>query len=743
MSSNSSSPYQSNFLNALSRQSRQLTDQCQQALRHARVSAIWSIQLLLFPIYWLFQGARSVGQQLHQAVQERFPPLQSNQAQAEEGALDRALSAEAGAESKPHWPPTADGAIRAVLQTAQTMPLPNRLTQRHLLPALQLKRDEAASVEANAFSLADLRSSPAKVAIAAESPGTLTRPETKLSESELSGLENALPLAEMGGIRAVAMLIANRRLVLVTDRNLILDVLTPGQQWRLHQRIVWETTKYEHYQIAVGLVHRRFSSSLRSPLAKLQQLPLVRQLEQLTAQVTPKLQQAYADAGLPEIAIPPVLKQMAADVVQSARQLIADRSMDSASAKTLANKVGANESASDRAVSLWPGFKVPLPRWLSSVFWKALSPAGALVLRQSSTKKTSQCPQGEGTTAESDRFQLPTATEFVAQFVQRGQSAIQQVQERAIDFQERAIAPFLQNLLFPDTISSTEPSTRPKNSQPGALLKATETQMGQLQNLTQAVLQVFSGKQPWSLPWQNSTPAQIPDLSSEHSASDSMPSIAAWQQMSALLLPKSKATGPSPATASDADPWLTPSDLFGDGFNATAAGTASLNLTVETFNRAGVLEHELRGQRAETARLSLPSGNRLVEWGEWLRSQLQQTLNHLQNRAPLSTNPPNSTQPNAAFTASTVQPNPDFATAQTAGPTADCPTSTQLSAECQATAPEFTPDWIEAPVTPLGYVKHPLERILDWCDRILFWLEQQIAKLWQLLQTWWKNIFKP
>jgi hypothetical protein len=42
---------------------------------------------------------------------------------------------------------------------------------------------------------------------------------------------------------------------------------------------------------------------------------------------------------------------------------------------------------------------------------------------------------------------------------------------------------------------------------------------------------------------------------------------------------------------------------------------------------------------------------------------------------------------------------------------------------------EANPDWLETEATPLGYVKHPLERILDWLDRIMVWLEELIVKV--------------
>ena len=48
------------------------------------------------------------------------------------------------------------------------------------------------------------------------------------------------------------------------------------------------------------------------------------------------------------------------------------------------------------------------------------------------------------------------------------------------------------------------------------------------------------------------------------------------------------------------------------------------------------------------------------------------------------------------------------------------------------------PDWIEAPATPAGYVKHPLETLLEWFDRLLVWLEERVIAVFHWLSRFWK-----
>jgi hypothetical protein len=41
--------------------------------------------------------------------------------------------------------------------------------------------------------------------------------------------------------------------------------------------------------------------------------------------------------------------------------------------------------------------------------------------------------------------------------------------------------------------------------------------------------------------------------------------------------------------------------------------------------------------------------------------------------------------------------------------------------------------WIDTIATPIGYVKHPLERVLGWLDQAILWIETHAAHLWQWL----------
>ncbi|MBD2412178.1 hypothetical protein FACHB389_07380 [Nostoc calcicola FACHB-389] len=57
----------------------------------------------------------------------------------------------------------------------------------------------------------------------------------------------------------------------------------------------------------------------------------------------------------------------------------------------------------------------------------------------------------------------------------------------------------------------------------------------------------------------------------------------------------------------------------------------------------------------------------------------------------------------------------------------------------QSTEVEAQPDWIETKVTATGYEKHPLEKVLEWLDFVMLWLEEIFVKAFQSLQRVWQG----
>lgn len=83
MSSASTGPYQSRFLNLLLEKSQQLSDRLGQAARQVKTATLWTVQLLIYPLYAIFQTGRLVSKQLQQAASQKrlgLPASQQEQA---------------------------------------------------------------------------------------------------------------------------------------------------------------------------------------------------------------------------------------------------------------------------------------------------------------------------------------------------------------------------------------------------------------------------------------------------------------------------------------------------------------------------------------------------------------------------------------------------------------------------------------------------------------------------------------
>ncbi|NJP11824.1 MAG: hypothetical protein HC866_22075 [Leptolyngbyaceae cyanobacterium RU_5_1] len=171
MSSSPFDPYQSRFVRSIVSQTRRWFERGKATARHVKVAANWSAQILLYPIYALFQTTRLAGQQIGRAVQTDLPKLGFEPSDRYEIPLQPASTVL-----------TADTPIQHILQTVQCFSLPIRVP-------------------------------------------VFVEPANR-------------------SIRAIASALDTRSLVLVTNHNQILDILTLEQQQLLHQRIVWDVATY-------------------------------------------------------------------------------------------------------------------------------------------------------------------------------------------------------------------------------------------------------------------------------------------------------------------------------------------------------------------------------------------------------------------------------------------------------------------------------------------------------------------
>jgi hypothetical protein len=60
--------------------------------------------------------------------------------------------------------------------------------------------------------------------------------------------------------------------------------------------------------------------------------------------------------------------------------------------------------------------------------------------------------------------------------------------------------------------------------------------------------------------------------------------------------------------------------------------------------------------------------------------------------------------------------------------------SSSSIAPITASSPEHTPDWIETHAETTGYVKHPLEQVLEWLDQLLTRIEAVGIAVWKMIR---------
>ncbi|MEH2352679.1 hypothetical protein [Nostoc sp.] len=240
MSSGSSGRYQSRLFNFVHQQSRRVTQQWEHTFRHLQVATKWGVEVLLYPVYLLFQSSESSGKTLHPKEPQTRLKLQPNDT-----------------DFQPETLPNADSPIQNVLEAVN-----------------YLSSDEPASTPTKASEyfnpLALLGVFRLKLV---ENNSNLTQSSNitanqavSLNPSQLDNtLQQRLPI-----VRGIATNLMSRNLVLVTADNEILDILTPEQQVELEDRIINEVANYwQYWRLIIAKKETQLLPQIDRLLAKL------------------------------------------------------------------------------------------------------------------------------------------------------------------------------------------------------------------------------------------------------------------------------------------------------------------------------------------------------------------------------------------------------------------------------------------------------------------------------------------
>ena len=560
----SAGPYQSRFFNFVVRQSRQLANQYGQTIRRLKVGVLWGVQLGLYPLYVLFQGVRLAGQQLQQGARRIFPQLQAVQEPEDQQIWLDALPR-----------PEADRPIQAVLQAARALSLPGRVVAAPEAP-LQIQ--------------------PAS----AQAMGLTVDPQGLAARGALT-------------VRAIASQLQDRTLVLVSDRNEVLNILTTGQQHQLRARIAWEVAHYwRQWRQLASLRHSLIVPLPAYEYGQVSQLPPpVRLVWQLMAWV-----QRGAIAS-------------AVNLFQESALVACEASLSLSSGQhPKTSSLVAVPAGLDYVMArLEAGDISPILEWTS-----ALTHQGQASLQRvwSTLEERSEAGplQPSSSLAETPYRMLALIRAAIAYFLGRGSgtrlasesphilSDAQTAQQGGQTVQPQAFSPAVLPFLFPQRAGSAD-----------------------LGGLSEAGLAPL---QPQALDVPSAALPQTPGLPS---------AIQAWAGLKPAL------------------------------YRAVMA-TLALDVTA------------------------------------------LQPVSH-----PQSVTLPAVTQ--QAIATSNLSVSEDHATVDVVGASESVTATPRPVAIGEA-------DWIEPEVTVVGYVKHPLEQLLEWLDRAMLWLENRLIQIGRWLMQWWQ-----
>ncbi|MCU0546374.1 MAG: hypothetical protein MUE44_30125 [Oscillatoriaceae cyanobacterium Prado104] len=262
MSNGYSGPYQSRLLNFISKQSRQVADKCDRTWREVKLASLNALQVLLYPAYLLVQSSRMLSRQLRESKRQiDLPELQESQGDRENlpaNLLELEMD--------------ADSAIAGILNLAQNLLLP-------------------AQADAISNSISFLINSPKQAATQSQKTKQLTANTANSQTIPVWGSQIAptqtsstAAIAAKSQVQGIATSLPAKSLVLVGNKNQILDILTAEQQQLLLGQIVWEVANAGLQRRQIAEKELEFNLGLESAATQAK-LPPVRRFWELMAWV--------------------------------------------------------------------------------------------------------------------------------------------------------------------------------------------------------------------------------------------------------------------------------------------------------------------------------------------------------------------------------------------------------------------------------------------------------------------------
>ena len=619
-------PYQSRLLNFISKQSRQVADNCDRTWRQIKQGTLTATQILLYPAYLLVQSSRMLGRQLRESGKTvDLPELQEFEGDENPDLLQ-------------NW-------FGEVFDESSLAKPSQRIAQILYLAENLLDSSQKATTLTN-FPL-------------------LANPAINLSGQTAkhqitSVLENSLTNTQLK-VEGIASFIPARTLVLIGHKNQILDILTPEQQELLEGRITWEVANGGPERREIAQKELKFNFDLESA-AKKSQLPPVRRFWELmvwlqTSPVALKRNQFGESIFAVKKAIDRnlILVQKAIAPIDTA--------------KIPQPSIAAWNSLDQNTLKLETHFNSKLDRSPMPLSFVTLLDRAAVNLEEFTL------PPSAKTTAEpTPQFKVKINTSVPQTNLDLSARNILEKYARNI---EQVIWSSVDQLLGKETAASD------KTEKSVAIQYYLKQQ--QSQEDTENIPKV---DRPW-LNWQDlfgeAAPEQLIAGSSEPEEAQVSPKVK--PQIEELTGSIAVSTSPYPQALHQMLGQLKQSLLATNSQNKPQPAS---NLAITQKNSSALAAESIPGPAPET-------------------------------QVPKNTNPNSrqNSQTPAAITAQTSR----YTVTQQKNQTTDAPDETE---------------YLETAAESMGYIKHPLEQVLEWLDAVMLRLEKIVEQLWN-----WAKINLP
>ncbi|TAG86073.1 MAG: hypothetical protein EAZ09_19545 [Oscillatoriales cyanobacterium] len=656
MSSSNYGPYKSRLLNFISKQSRQVADNCDRTWRQVQSATLNATQILLYPAYLLVQSSRMLARQLRESSQRLDLPELQEFVEGEDFKFSQNSSPNSWNQEM-----GVENAIVEIVHLAENLLLPSQTrTNSDPVSFLINGGNPAAKVVPNTF-LRETQFSEK----ATNTPRNLVlenQAKTKVAEISINSVST---MEAQPQVRGIATFLPARSLVLVGDDNQILDVLTVEHQELLESRITWEVANSGLQRREIAKKELKFNRGLEAAVAK-SQLPPVKAFWQLMAWVqTSPLAVKRNQFGESILAVKKAI-DASAD-----RHLIISQQITGV--KTDGRAIASSNAIDYNTSELTSNFHPKFDRVNNSRSFVTLLDRAAVQLEEFSL------PQVSKITDELTASQPATIIDTTSPGIDSSPKTREIVENYARNIEEM-IWSSVDYLLGKETAASenTEKSVAIKYALKQRELEDTEKNIG-------------NGDRPW-LKWQ--------DLFGE----------------------------PAPPSVENVPPPL-------------ATSSPILLSQIGTNVKQKIDEIEKLPERRST----LPSTSPYPEAIHNLIAELKTSLftkvskSQPQKASNLEVSQKNNLVPTVEQSSPTdaeeTQP------AQPAAPEIIGQTSkfVSIATASENKRPDEVPgEYLETKAESIGYIKHPLEQVLEWLDRIMLRLETIAVQLWE-----WAKINLP